>query len=54
MNLENISKRIIDFIFDTEEVSTKKTCVYYYVLQMILESIISTSITLLFAIIFNK
>lgn len=54
MNLENISKRIIDFIFDTEEVSTKKTCVYYYVLQMILESIISTSITLLFAIIFDK
>lgn len=24
MNLENISKKIIDFIFDTEEVSTKK------------------------------
>lgn len=54
MNIKSISEKIVRYIAETKELSSKETIVYCYAIQMLLELIFCTIITLALGIYWNK
>lgn len=54
MNLKSISQKIVRYISKAKELSSKEVIVYCYTIQMLLELIISTMITLVLGIYWNN
>ena len=49
MNIKNISEKIIRYISKEKKLSSKQVLLYCYTLQMLLELVLSTTITLVLA-----
>jgi len=54
MNIKNISEKIIRYISKEKKLSSKQVLLYCYTLQMLLELVLSTTITLVLAACCNK